>query len=120
MVTSIKLDGETIVGVDVDVEFETGEKEDVSFVEGFVQYYNLKIAGNMDVPTVEEEENGDINDFVNLELLLDDEKVGDIVFEEDLAYVVYADGSKELLEEIIQPVIDDIEELFEDFEGDED
>lgn len=118
LVTSVKLDGVTIVGVDVDVEFETTDKEAVSFIEGFVQYYNLKVSGSVEVPTAEEEENGDINDFVNLELLLDDEKIGDIIFEEDLAYVVYTDGSKELLEDIIQPVIDDLEEFFEDFEED--
>ena len=115
LVTSILLDGEAIVGVDVDVEFESTAKEEVAIVEGFVQYYNLKLAGKVEVPSFEEEENGDINDFFDLELLLDDEKIGDIIFEEDLAYVVYADGSRELLEDIIEPIVADLEEFFEDF-----
>lgn len=116
LVTSVSLEDETIVGVDIDVEFETSAKEDPKSIEGFVQYYNLKVAGTVDVPTEEEEENGDINDFVNLELLLDDEKIGDIVFENDEAYVVYEDGTKELLESIIEPIIDDIDQFFEDFD----
>jgi len=116
LVTSVKLDNEVIIGMDVDVDFMTEEKEEPKFVEGFVQYYNLKISGSVDVPADGEDENVDINEFVNLVLLLDDEKIGDIVFEEDLAYVVYEDGSRELLEEILEPVIEEIEELFEEFE----
>ncbi len=118
LVTSIALNQVSILGVDVDVEFESAAKEEISSIDGFVQYYNLKVAGNVEVPTFEEEENGDINDFINLDLLLDDEKIGDILFEDDLAYVVYSDGSKELLEDIIQPVVDDLEEFFDDIEED--
>ena len=114
LVTSVQLNGENILGVDLDVKFQTEAKEEPKVLEGFIQYYNLKISGSVDGTF--DEEVDDINDFVDLELLLDDIKIGDIIFEEDLAYVVYSDGSKELLEEILEDVIADIEEFFEDFE----
>jgi len=111
LVTSVKLDETTIIGIDV--EFQTIEKEVPQIVEGFVQYYNLKISGRVDA-TMEEGVN-DINDFVDLDLLLEGEKIGDIVFDEGMAYVKYNDGSKQLFEEILEPVIQDIESALEDF-----
>ena len=117
LVTSVQLDGEVIIGADVDVEFATERKEEPAILDGFVQYYNLKVSGNVDVPTAEEE-NSDLNDFINLELLLEGEKIGDIIFENDEAYVLYSDGSRELLEEILEPVLADIEDLINDFEED--
>ncbi|GAB4232101.1 MAG: hypothetical protein Tsb0034_04790 [Ekhidna sp.] len=116
LVTSVKLEDEVILGVDVDVEFTSSDKEDPKKIEGFIQYYNLKIAGSVDAESLDNDPEADPNDHINLELLLDDAKVGDIMFEDDLAYVVYADGSKELLEELLQPVIDEIEDLLSDFE----
>ena len=113
LVSSLELDDEVILFVDTNIEFQSNEKEVLKSLEGFVQYDKLKISGTI---SGTEFDNSNINDFVNLELYLDDEKVGDIVFEEDLACVVYSDGSKELLEEMVKPVLEEIESLLADFE----
>lgn len=117
---SISKSNETLMAVAGTITFASSEKEEVTFVEGFVQYANLKIAGTVDA-TFEwsDDENGaidDLNDFVDLEVLIDDEKVGDILFEDDIAYVVYADGTKENLEEILEPILQSIEDALDEFE----
>lgn len=114
LVSSIKIGDEILAGIEVDVEWLSAEKEEPKLIEGQVQYFNLKIVGSVD--TTFDGESFDINDYVNLDLLLDDQKVGEIVFEEDLAYVQYNDGTKELLEEIIQPIMSQIESLLLEFQ----
>ena len=108
--TAILLEGDHLVGVDVEVGFETEQKLTPTIMEGFVQYRGLKIAGSVDLTYTGE---GDPNQFFNLDLLINEEKAGDIVFVEDIAYVVYEDGSKEMVEEILATVIAEIETLLE-------
>ncbi len=112
LAVTLLLEGENLVGVDVDVEFDTADKLEPVFIEGYVQYLRLKILG--DINLTFNIDTDDPNDFVNLELLISEEKAGDIVYDEDLAYVQYSDGSRELLEEILQPVIDEIDQVIED------
>lgn len=114
LVSAIELNGEVLAGIELDVEWQTSEKEEPRLISGFVQYLNLKIAGQVNTE-FDGEESG-IEEFVDLDLLLDNEKVGDIIFEEDIAYVQYADGSREMLEEMIKPIMDEIEELLMDLE----
>jgi len=54
-----------------------------------------------------------------LDVLIDDVKVGDIVFEEDIAYIIHLDGTKENLEELLEVVIADIEASFDQFEDED-
>ena len=124
LLSSIYIDEELIIGIDLDVQFEDNTKEEPVYFEGSVSYRTLKIAGNVDIREIEEE--GDPNDFIDLALYSNDSKLGDIVFvleeieggfEDYVAYVEYSDGSKEKLEEILEPVFTEIEEVFEEFEG---
>lgn len=116
LVTSVSVDNEVILGVDLDVEFLTDAKEDPKTIEGYVQYYAMKISGSVDAEGLNNDETGDVNDYINLELLLDDEKIGDIVFEDDIAYVVYLDGTREVLEEILEAAIQELEDAIAEFE----
>jgi len=120
---SISKNDEILMAVNGQIIFSSSEKASVTFVEGFVQYSNLKIDGTVDASFEWSDENGevvdDVNDFVNLDMLIDDQKVGDIVFEEDIAYLVYTDGTKENLEELLEPIIENIEESIEEFEDDD-
>ncbi|MEM9391313.1 MAG: hypothetical protein AAGA02_12610, partial [Bacteroidota bacterium] len=110
---------------DLTVTFETSEKEEPIAVSGFVQYLNIKLQGSIDVTGADDEgDDFDINEFISLELFDGDNKIGDIVFvyeddedgyEEEVIYVEYADGSKERLEDILQPVIDEFEGQFDDW-----
>lgn len=121
---SIAKDSKTLVGVSVLLTFETAEKEEPTDIEGFVQYSSVKLAGSIDIAGYEENEstNGepnpdfDANDYVDLEVQIDNVKVGDIIFIDDVAYIEYNDGTKEILEEILEDVIAEIEEAFEQFE----
>lgn len=121
---SISINEELIVGVDLNVEFESAAKEKPVFFEGSVNYRDLKIVGDVDVRDIGED--ADPNDFINLSLFSGDAKVGDIVFmleeiepgiEDYVAYVEYADGSRQNLEEILSPVLADIEEIFAEFKN---
>ncbi|MEP1035353.1 hypothetical protein [Ekhidna sp.] len=123
LLASVSMSDELIASIDVDVSYETESKDDVNFVEGNVQYRGLKIEGNVDVREIGED--GNPNDFINLTLYSDGSKVGDIVFvlEEDtdgfqdyVPYVQYADGSQENLEDILAPVLAEIDAIFAEFE----
>lgn len=118
LITSVSLDDEVITSIDVDAEFEDDAKEELVALEGSIQYRDLSLEGEIDLRDLQED--ADPNDYINLELYNEDFKIGDIVFEmeEDdyVAYVVYADGSKENLEDILLSIEEELEELLEDFE----
>jgi len=117
LLSSLRLDGVEILGVDVDVNFEDDFKTDITSVEGYVLYHNLKIDGSVMIPTAEEgqDPSQNINDFINLEVLIDGSKVGDIVVIDDDAvlYIQYLDGTLEELEVLFEGAISDIEEIIE-------
>lgn len=124
LLTSISIDDEVIVGIDVEVTFESDAKENPLEFEGYVQYRDLKIVGNVDLSEITDD--SDPNDYINLDLYSGNSKLGNIIFElEEVApgfndyvpYVKYADGSTENLEEIMEPVLAEIEELFVEFEN---
>lgn len=122
---SIKKDQETIVATALKVDFLTQQKEEIDVIEGFVQYRTIKIQGDVDVNGIENAENPDPNDFVTLALFDGTNKIGDIIFEtemvdgfeEDVPYVKYADGTKAKLEDVLKPVIDEIENFEAEVEG---
>ncbi len=122
---SIKKAQETIVAVSLKVDFLSVQKEDVDLIDGFVQYRNMKIQGNVDVNGIESAENPDPNDFVTLALYDNSNKVGDIIFktemvdgyEEDVPYIKYADGTMEKLEDVLKPVLDELEDFENEVEG---
>ncbi|MEQ6167054.1 hypothetical protein AAOE16_07660 [Ekhidna sp. MALMAid0563] len=122
LLSSIYIDEELIIGIDLDVQFEDNTKEEPVYFEGSISYRTLKIVGNVDIREIEEE--GNPNDYINLALYSNDSKLGDIVFmleevdggfEDYVAYVEYSDGSKENLEEILEPVLAEIEAIFAEF-----
>ncbi|MEQ9466301.1 MAG: hypothetical protein RLN88_02760 [Ekhidna sp.] len=123
LLASVSIDNEPIVGIDLDVEYESADKEEPLLLEGFVQYRGIKILGSIDMREVGP--SGNPNDYFDLALYADDSKVGDIVFvlEEDdngsddyVPYVQYADGTQENLEEILAPVFEEIESILSEFE----
>lgn len=121
LLTSVSIDDEVIVSIDVDVTYESAGKDDFYLVEGSVQYRDLKIIGDIDLRNIEE--SADPNDYINLTLNSKDDKLGDIVFllqengdgfQEYIPYVAYSDGTTQNLEEILTPVFNEIEEIFAD------
>jgi hypothetical protein len=95
-------------------------EESLTQIEGYVQFRNLKLQGHIDV-TASGEQEVDWNDVFHLALYNEDQKLGDIVLvienEEPVPYLEYADGSKEKLETVLQPVVDEVRELTEDLDN---
>lgn len=122
LLVSAKKNDEVITAIDVDVQFQSSEKIIPALITGNVQYRQLKIDGNIDLNAIGLD--ADPNDFINLALYSGDDKIGDIVFvleevepgyNDYVAYVQYADGTLENLEELLEPVFAEIESLLEDF-----
>jgi hypothetical protein len=120
LLSTVYLNDEIIVGVDLNVDFETEAKEDVKLLTGGVQYRKLEIKGTVDPTDIPED--GDPNDFIDLALYSDGTMVGDIefVFDETVGdyveYVVFEDGTREPLETYLDPVFEEIEAIFAEFE----
>ena len=107
---------ETVMATSVTVKYGNDSKSEESLksIEGFVQVKNLKLSGDINLEAADAAE-VDWNDIINLALYSDNKKLGDVVFvDEDgefIAYLQYADGTKDKLDTILQPVLDELDEL---------
>ncbi len=109
---------ETMIAASVTVKYSNASKseESIQSLNGFVQFKNLKLQGTVD-PEGANGEEIDFNDFIKLALYSNNSKLGDVVFvdenESQVPYLKYSDGSKERLEDVLAPVVDEIEDLVE-------
>lgn len=119
----IKKNEEILSSVSVVVVFVNQNKVIPELFEGFISYREVKVIGNVNFDEIERD--GNPNDYINLELLLSEEKVGDILFvmeevengyEDYVPYLQYLDGTKEKLMDVLQPVIDELEKSLGEFE----
>ncbi|HOX82967.1 MAG TPA: hypothetical protein PLJ60_06870 [Chryseolinea sp.] len=107
---------EVLVATSITVKYDDDSKsgESLNSIEGFVQVKNLKLQGDINIKAADATE-VNWNDIINLALYSDNKKLGDVVFVEDdgefIAYLQYADGTKEKLDTILQPVLDELDEL---------
>jgi len=114
---------EKIAGASVTLTYESSSKEVFSSVNGEVSYRDIGFKGDIDISDLENGANEpfDLNDLINLSMYDGSTKIGDVVFEdsdyETVAYIEYSDGSKELLEELLAPVIDELEDFILELEG---
>jgi hypothetical protein len=115
----------SVASVSVKVDYTSAEKEDVTLLDGYVTYGVVKIDGDIDVTALDASEDGDPNDYINLVLYSQDKKLGDIVFvleevepglDDYVPYIKYNDGTTQKLEEIIQPVIDEVKSFTADID----
>ena len=119
---SFKKGQEVLVATTVTATYSDNFKkgEDLVSIDGFVQFREMKIQGTVNIEAANEAE-VDWNTILDVDLFSNGEKLGDIVFveenDEPVAYIQYADGSKEKLETVLQPVIDEIEALTEDLDN---
>jgi hypothetical protein len=116
---------DTIVATSITVTYKDASKSEdaVKTIDGYVQLRNLKLQGNINA---EAANNGqgevNLNDFVKLALYDGNQKLADVVFEEDkngavVAYLQYADGTKETVEDALKPVMDEIDAMSDDFKN---
>lgn len=119
---NVTKDGGKIIGTSVAVEFLSAEKEEPSTITGEVYYLTTSIRGNIDLSSIDSEDDVvDLNDLINIELYSGESKIGDIVVEETedelLVDVQYADGTTESLEDLLSPVLDELEDFICELEG---
>lgn len=113
----------TLIATSVTANYSDDSKSEdaLTSLEGYVQFLELKVQGAINVPAADAED-VDWNEVIDLALYHNNDKLGDIVFEmvndESVAYLQYADGSKEELETVLKPVIDEIEALTEELNND--
>jgi hypothetical protein len=119
---SLKKDQSVLAATSITVKYDDASKseESITSIDGFVQLKNLKVQGSIDAQGADAED-PNLNDFIHLELFSETDKLGDIVFVtengQDIPYVQFADGSKEKLETVFQPVVDELEELSDSLES---
>lgn len=110
---SLKEGQETLTAASLTIKYTDPSKneESVSSVEGYIQVKNLKLQGSVNLMSA----STDFNDFVKLALYANNKKAGDIVFEttngQQTAFIRYSDGSKEKLEDLLEPVLEELDEL---------
>jgi hypothetical protein len=125
---SLLRDQKTLFSTSITVLYSNPAKAegDLKTISGFVQLVDLKLEGSVDVEGMDNDgEDVDFNKYVKLELKSENKKVGDIIFvkevvdgvEESVAYLEYADGTKEKLEDVLKPVTDELDQLEEDLNG---
>jgi hypothetical protein len=115
---------ETVVATSITVTYKDASKseESVKNIEGYVQLRNLKLQGSINAEAANNSQGEvNLNDFVKLALYDGSQKLADVVFEDQdgaaVAYLQYADGTKEKVEDALKPVIDEINALSDDFEN---
>ncbi|MDE0471706.1 MAG: hypothetical protein OXH57_07170 [Ekhidna sp.] len=115
LLVMLKMNDEDILGIDVDMEFETELKEYLTVLEGYILYNNLRVKGRAS----DSEYNEDINESVDIEILIDEEKAGDLVFigDDEVPYIRYLDGTTEEVEILFEEAIEEIEEAIERIEN---
>jgi hypothetical protein len=113
---------QTLLATSATLKYKNSSKseESLTSVDGYVQLKNLKVKGIINGEELNKPEI-DWNKIIKVALYDgNDKKLGDIIHVEEngayIPYIQYTDGSKEKLETVLQPVVDEIENLKEDFE----
>lgn len=121
---SVGKGSESIIGTSVVVTFKTQAKEEIITLAGEISYRTFALKGSVDtagLAGVDENSSIDINDFIDLALYEGENKVGDVLIEDtadgEQVYLVYSDGTKELLETVLKPVLDEVENFLTQLEG---
>lgn len=102
-----------MVSLSISVDEQSGELEKIA---GTISYRELTIEGSLDFSNIANITSADqMNELVNLSVSYEGNKVGDVVFQldngEPVPYIEYADGSRENLETLIQPIFDQLDDL---------
>lgn len=125
---SISKHNDIIASVNLDVVFVDQENDEISVLEGFVQYLDVKISGKIDVEglvEIDEMGVGNPNEFIDLKLSIGSQVAGTIILVEEadvdfpdetywVPFVEYSDGSKENLLDVLEESIIELELFFDD------
>ncbi|HEY9048680.1 MAG TPA: hypothetical protein VIN08_22400 [Ohtaekwangia sp.] len=113
---------QTLIGAVTTLKYKDSSKSEESLtrVEGYLQFKNLKVQGLINGEELNKQEIN-WNNVVQAALYDGDKKLGDIIHVDEngayVPYLQYTDGSKEKLETVLQPVVDELENLKDDFES---
>ncbi|NQZ75290.1 MAG: hypothetical protein HRT61_04135 [Ekhidna sp.] len=119
LLASISEAESTLIAVDLSVEFVSSRKEEFMALNGGVKYKDFSLDGKMDIVNLEEE--FDPNDFIDLLLYHNEEKIGQLVFQLDevsgefMPFVEFTDGTVISVDELIEPLKNQIEIFLKGF-----
>ncbi|MEM9339584.1 MAG: hypothetical protein AAGA66_12695 [Bacteroidota bacterium] len=128
--SQLLLNGENIKTIDASITFDSAEKLEPALISGMVSYRSLQLIGSVDDEQLRNSEDGDPNDYIDLDVYIQESKAGHVFFlledvVEDgilytdyIAYIQYEDGETEKLEDIMEPVLNELDELAEELEFD--
>lgn len=121
---SLSKSQDLLIDLDIKVTYADADKEDedITKIAGYVQFLDLKIVGDI-LPKEADASEFDWNDVINLAVYKGSEKLGDVVIvstdnDGEVAYIQYADGTKEKLETLFSSVSDQLDELLADLDLD--
>ncbi len=121
--SQLLLDGQNIQTTDTEIAFRSEEKTEPAAISGEISYRSLRVVGSLNDDEMDESEDSDPNDYVHLELFIENKKAGDIRFvleefvEEGVpttdyvAYIEYTDGRQEKLDDLFNSVYEEVDEL---------
>jgi len=116
----LKKSDKVLVGAGVKLSYKDANKEEISYIDGWVQLADVKVQGNVNAGTMTNMQNpsaADINANVHLSIVRasDGAKVGDIkAFDENgqaVPYIVFADGTREKAETYVTDLSKKLDEL---------
>jgi hypothetical protein len=125
---SLSKNSESLFSTSVEVVYASAEKseDDLKTVSGYVSVKNIKLEGSIDAEGINNEPNEvDFNEFVDLKLIINNKLAGKVVFvtemvggyEESVPYIEYNDGTKEKFKIVIEPIVNELEDIEEDLNG---
>ncbi|MDQ3536958.1 MAG: hypothetical protein M3421_15180 [Bacteroidota bacterium] len=128
--SSIKKASELLFDASYNLNFTDTDKNHLSELNGYAAYKAYKIQGSVNVLELNKvAEDGDVNPHINLSLYRNASKMGDIIYvnekvtlygytyTERVAYIKYADASKEKLETIFASTFEEMEKYLTELEG---
>ncbi len=130
---SVKMGNMTILSADLTLDYiivdDNGwEYEEITYVQGFVQYGPIKVQGSLNIEELDALEwpsADEVNPHVDLTLYSypDGRKMADIVArdepgsEEPVPYLIFPDGTEEPALQYIMPILEDFEEMLQEIIG---
>ncbi len=107
---SVSRDDVPLMGVSLVAHIDNPITQQVSIIEGNIFYRALKVEGELDAKVLEAAETPEeINEGIDVSLYYDNDKIGDLVMGDDFEfYIEFANGEKELLEDFLAPIFDEL------------
>lgn len=114
-------DQKTIISTRITATYKDSSKseESLKLISGYVVLNELKLEGTVNIEAANKTE-VDWNEILQLALYSGNDKLGDVIYLEEnneaVAYIKYQDGTKEKIEVVFKPILDEVNDLTDDLD----